>query len=955
MEDDKNAVAVINRDNINEKSVRLWEFPFKQGISKAILSLNLDEECDSKDYEMKRIISKNSSDQEVTKYGYDYSALVEFWNLLLTNEKVEAQDKSEQINRLKRLFGNFEKYCMPCFSKVDITKREILCFSYPSYNGRFEGIQYTKEDEEAGADRFISGIEIDDESKTKFVMKPSNLYRKNETKDYWFYYPGLFNMISVSNMAASFEEKDENRKVRALILLLEIIKTFLIKSNKTEEEAEKSLLGSIKKLEEIYKDSPSKLPYFTKEYYDERGKENGKGKRREYLKRFEKYISDADLYCYKFEIINEEVYANINTDENAFVDGVRSFYEIVKETSDKLTFCLCTEKERGMMGYFRGKRIYCNYNCAFGEELFDEFLAQRIQSKNNTSKESIKIAEIKEVVPFFEAKTVSFAELCSYQAHFPEYQREFVWGNKQFAPLFQKLTKSNQGINLGTLVFYDYDNSSGKQAYSIVDGRQRITTLSQWLWFLNDEHKEDIHPAKKWIAKQELKKEEKEALISNIKNITFSLLIISRVTPSLFQYRVFSSINGKGKKLTLEEKVKNLLLKTYPDSDKDRLKDMAAMKGFIRAFVEMHNKRHISDAELYDVFREYSVKNKNCDELFRYYDLYCILKGIAPADYLYDKEQFWLKMYQHLKVSTADSLLLRALSERKEKDSYELETILRKLDMIYFILYIDDPTGNDRKSINAKLPRLVDINPDNLLIKMNDSEESLELISDASLWTSRNPEYLWKKMEAVDLTRTMKKNITRFLLILCELWYKMPFEDAEKLMLSGKIKNCDIEHIFPANPDVLLIPEDFQRPDYLYRLQNVILLESFINRSVSNGMLIDIKKIEENSSKKKNNVYTKLGNYEDSQNVNLINGPFYADSIFSMAKMFYECSEKRQNKGVCKDFVDMHGEIKKGFYGKAQAEERIRAIRETVLVNNEKIGFAAMFNEILPPVQEKNI
>ena len=255
----------------------------------------------------------------------------------------------------------------------------------------------------------------------------------------------------------------------------------------------------------------------------------------------------------------------------------------------------------------------------------------------------------------------------------------------------------------------------------------------------------------------------------------------------------------------------------------------------------------------------------------------------------------------------------------------------------------------------AKLPRLVDINPDNLLIKMNDSEESLELISDASLWTSRNPEYLWKKMEAVDLTRTMKKNITRFLLILCELWYKMPFEDAEKLMLSGKIKNCDIEHIFPANPDVLLIPEDFQRPDYLYRLQNVILLESFINRSVSNGMLIDIKKIEENSSKKKNNVYTKLGNYEDSQNVNLINGPFYADSIFSMAKMFYECSEKRQNKGVCKDFVDMHGEIKKGFYGKAQAEERIRAIRETVLVNNEKIGFAAMFNEILPPVQEKNI
>lgn len=71
------------------------------------------------------------------------------------------------------------------------------------------------------------------------------------------------------------------------------------------------------------------------------------------------------------------------------------------------------------------------------------------------------------------------------------------------------------------------------------------------------------------------------------KNCTFDVIYVKG--PSEHQYDVFSSINSAGKKLTIEEKIKNYLLLNYSEGELTLVKEIADNPGFAKAFCECIN------------------------------------------------------------------------------------------------------------------------------------------------------------------------------------------------------------------------------------------------------------------------------------------------------------------------------------------------------------------------------
>ena len=118
----------------------------------------------------------------------------------------------------------------------------------------------------------------------------------------------------------------------------------------------------------------------------------------------------------------------------------------------------------------------------------------------------------------------------------------------------------------------------------------------------------------------------------------------------------------------------------------------------------------------------------------------------------------------------------------------------------------------------------------------------------------------------------------------------------------------EIEHIFPANPNVSL-DKSFVRPNYISKLENVCLLEAKLNKKVSNHMLKE--------KDKKDNEVGKLESYKDSK--------------FSMPKMlcYSECLTDEN-----------------GCFGNEQAQRRIKLIFNKFGEQTGEISFSNMLKEV---------
>lgn len=154
-------------------------------------------------------------------------------------------------------------------------------------------------------------------------------------------------------------------------------------------------------------------------------------------------------------------------------------------------------------------------------------------------------------------RIMSLEEVMSYNLSLPDYQREYCWEDKNIIDLWHNLKNIQEGkpYHLGTVIFHDY-----KKKYDIIDGQQRLITLSIILWALG--YKEYLplltasyesveaqeHIANcKYIVQTLVAKEKNIAELVNVlsKNVSFSVLTVNEANLDL-AYTFFSNQNSKG-------------------------------------------------------------------------------------------------------------------------------------------------------------------------------------------------------------------------------------------------------------------------------------------------------------------------------------------------------------------------------------------------------------------------
>src|ERR1700686_4699352 len=86
-----------------------------------------------------------------------------------------------------------------------------------------------------------------------------------------------------------------------------------------------------------------------------------------------------------------------------------------------------------------------------------------------------------------EAYSMPFSKVISADAgahehfHVPKYQREYTWGRKEWEQLLQDIEENEPGYFMGSLICVKEggDPVPGDElVYEVVDGQQRLTTLS---------------------------------------------------------------------------------------------------------------------------------------------------------------------------------------------------------------------------------------------------------------------------------------------------------------------------------------------------------------------------------------------------------------------------------------------------------------------------------------------
>ena len=167
-----------------------------------------------------------------------------------------------------------------------------------------------------------------------------------------------------------------------------------------------------------------------------------------------------------------------------------------------------------------------------------------------------------------ELKCKSLGEIFNeYDLSIPDYQRIYCWSKKNVIELLDDINGINSEYRLGTIVLHK-TNDKEETIYNIVDGQQRLTTLSLLLHRLgdtgikllnhrySDNESNDFIKYNYYLIDNYVNNFMNSFNIENLKeNLTFNVLIVEDDNLDL-AYTFFSNVNSKG----------------YPLSDFDLLK-----------------------------------------------------------------------------------------------------------------------------------------------------------------------------------------------------------------------------------------------------------------------------------------------------------------------------------------------------------------------------------------------
>ncbi|MBI3233559.1 MAG: DUF262 domain-containing protein [Bacteroidetes bacterium] len=193
----------------------------------------------------------------------------------------------------------------------------------------------------------------------------------------------------------------------------------------------------------------------------------------------------------------------------------------------------------------------------------------------------------------------------------PDFQRKKVWDKKQKCRLIESLM-----LKIPIPMFYVAADETGK--YSVVDGLQRLSTISEFI--LGEEYlrEENRDPKKRgrgfklgqlefWGDKYD--NFDFTQLPTNIQNrileTEFTFTIINPGTPQKVQRNVFKRINTGGEPLTAQE-IRHAL---YGGSSTKLLKELSESKEFKDATGNSVNDRRMMDRELILRFLAFTTRS----------------------------------------------------------------------------------------------------------------------------------------------------------------------------------------------------------------------------------------------------------------------------------------------------------------------------------------------------------
>ena len=170
----------------------------------------------------------------------------------------------------------------------------------------------------------------------------------------------------------------------------------------------------------------------------------------------------------------------------------------------------------------------------------------------------------------------------------PDYQRDYCWEERNITDLWKNLLKiqKDKPFHLGTLILHA---NTEKGVYDIIDGQQRLVTLSLILWGLGYDGNLPLLSAEytlpesirnigncKFIIKSLIERSEnRDDLLDNIlKEVSFAVLVVNESNLDL-AYTFFNNQNSKGVPLSDFDLLKAHHLRFIPGKEGGQAEHMA--------------------------------------------------------------------------------------------------------------------------------------------------------------------------------------------------------------------------------------------------------------------------------------------------------------------------------------------------------------------------------------------
>lgn len=157
----------------------------------------------------------------------------------------------------------------------------------------------------------------------------------------------------------------------------------------------------------------------------------------------------------------------------------------------------------------------------------------------------------------------SVRELFTTNLSIPDYQRIYCWEDENVVGLWQELINVEKSYHLGSIILHEVIESNGTIRYDIIDGQQRLVTITLMLLALRCKdplpllyHKFDSLDAKRHIANTKsviahLKDNSSGLEINTIlEKVQLSVLILRNNSNLDLAFTFFSNQNSKGVKLS---------------------------------------------------------------------------------------------------------------------------------------------------------------------------------------------------------------------------------------------------------------------------------------------------------------------------------------------------------------------------------------------------------------------